>query len=112
MTKEELQKKINYGEQDIQSMKEIAESYLRGDIIRDTTAAEAWLRKIIDREEGIYSMEAMALLAKEIWKKEEILSDEDYLYICQIYQQTYGEERKELEYLLSLATESQKKIIK
>lgn len=110
MTKEELQKKIDDGEWDLQNMKEIAKSYLRGDIIHDTTAAEAWLRKIIDREEGIYSMEAMALLAKEIWKKEEILSDEDYLHICKIYQQTYGEERKELEYLLSLATERQKKI--
>ena len=109
MRKEDLQTKISQPDHTAKDMRKIAESYLRGDVLRDEVAAEAWLSRVIACEDGKESMIAMVLLAKEILGKERAVSEEDraeiekafgeseeerekYLYIMRELNQFYGED--------------------
>ena len=85
----------------------VARSYLDGDVLRDTVAAEAWLMRAIMREEPLDSVKAMAVWAREILGATEPLSDADYLDIRRQAQSAAGREREELEALLALASSRQ-----
>ena len=52
MRKEDLQAKINQADHTAEDMRRIAESYLRGGVLRDVIAAEAWLSRAIACEDG------------------------------------------------------------
>lgn len=108
MTRDELQELIDQAGQRAEYMRRIAESYLRGDVLTDTVAAEGWLRKVIETEDAREAPIAMELYAKQILKKEQVLSDQDYLQIKKEHEMAKGEKKEELEILLNLATETQK----
>lgn len=107
MTREELQAKIDKEHQDAKNMRKIGESYLRGDVIHDMVAAEAWLMKVIEQEDGKEAPIAMALIARNIMGKQEVFSDADYLDMKQRLAMAEGAEREELEKILSFASEHQ-----
>lgn len=88
-----------------------AKSYLRGDVLHDPIAAEAWLLRAVAAEDAKISPRAMGLLATRLWQIEEPLSDADYLDMCRRLQQTQGEERRTLLELLKLASERQKNFL-
>lgn len=108
MTREELQKMINQSDKHARQMREIGQCYLRGDVLKDEVAAEGWLMKAIDSEDREEALIAMEILIKEILKKEQVLSDGDYLQMKKEYATAKGEKKKELELLLSFATDKQK----
>lgn len=108
VTREELQKMIDQPDKQASQMREIGQSYLRGDVLKDVVAAESWLMKVIEAEDAKESPLAMALIAKEILGKEQLLSDEDYLEIRKELETTEGEEKEKLERILTFATEKQK----
>ena len=110
MTKEKLQKMISQAEHRPEYMRRIGESYLRGDVLRDIVAAEGWLLKAIETEDAKEAPIAMAIYVKEILKKEQILSDEDYIQIKEEYESATGKKKAELETLLDFATLKQKGI--
>lgn len=108
MTREKLQKIIDQPEKKAKEMRQIGQSYLRGDVLKDEVAAEGWLMKVIESEDSVESPFAMTLIAKEILKKEQVFSNEDYLQMKEELQTAEGEKREVLEYILSFATEKQK----
>ena len=108
VTREELQKMIDLPDKQAKQMREIGQSYLRGDVLKDAVAAESWLMKVIEAEDAKESPLAMALIAKEILGKEQIFSDKDYLQIKEEAENAEGEKRTELELLLEFATKKQK----
>ncbi len=110
MTIEELQERINQKDKSAEEMRKIGESYLRGDVLKDLVAAEGWLQRVVESEDSIEAPIAMALIAKELLGKEQILSDADFLAIKREWEVSEGENRKELETLLGLATEKQKRL--
>ncbi len=110
MTREELQKMIDQPDKEAKQMREIGQSYLNGDVLKDMVAAESWLMKAIETEDREEASIAMAIYVKEILKKEQILSDEDYIQIKEEYQLATGEKKDELETLLNFATLKQKGI--
>lgn len=95
---------------DPKTMLTIAEEYLEGTVLRDAVAAEAWLMRAIEAEDPLESPKAMAVLASEILRKGEILSDQDYLDIRRQAQTAVGQEREALLNLLELGSERQKKL--
>ena len=112
MTRDKLQEKIKIctdtnTDQNGKWMLEIAEAYIKGDILQDKVAAEAWLEKVIALEDDT-SVVAMGILSREILGKEEVLSDADYKDIYIEYQMADEKRKKELEGLLSLGTDVQK----
>ena len=88
-------------------MLEIATAYIKGEIIQDKVAAEAWLTKAIALEDAT-SILAMGMLCHEILGKEDVLSDEDYKDIYLEYKMAGANRKKELEQLLSLGTDAQR----
>lgn len=100
MRKEELQAKINQADHTAEDMRRIAESYLRGGVLRDVIAAEAWLSRAIACEDGKESMIAMVLLAKEILGKERAVSEEDRTEIEKAFAESDGEEREKYLYIM------------
>ena len=101
MRKEDLQAKINQADHTAEDMRRIAECYLRGDVLRDVIAAEAWLSRAIACEDGKESMIAMVLLAKEILGKERAVSEEDRAEI----EKAFGESEEEREKYLYIMRE-------
>ena len=78
ITNEELQKLIDILEKTPEEMRIIGESYLKGDVLDDKVAAEAWLNKVIETGDNEDSFLAMQLLAREIWRKQNVISIRDY----------------------------------
>lgn len=76
--KKELQKLIDKEEKTPEEMRMIGESYLRGDVLRDNTAAEAWLQKVIDSGDSKDSIIAMILLMRGIYGIDNVISEKDY----------------------------------
>lgn len=76
--KKELQKSIDKEEKTPEEMRMIGESYLRGDVLRDNTAAEAWLQKVIDSGDSKDSIIAMILLMRGIYGIDNVISEKDY----------------------------------
>lgn len=108
LTREKLQKMIDQSDKQARQMIEIGQSYLRGDVLKDEVAAEGWLMKAIDTEDREEAPIAMEILIKEILKREQVLSDGDYLQMRKEYEVAEGEKKKELELFLSFATDKQK----
>ncbi len=96
-------------EKDGKQMLEIAEAYIRGDVIQDKVAAEAWLERVIALEDTT-SVLAMGILGREILGKA-VLSDADYRDICREYQTADANRRRELEQLLSFGTREQRDML-
>lgn len=78
MTREQLQKQIDKANHTAREMRLIGESYLKGDVIKDKVAADAWLMKVVEMEEPVESALAMIVIAKEILGVEEVISEKDY----------------------------------
>lgn len=78
MTKEEIQKLIDKKDKTPEEMRMIAESYLKGEILQDHIAAEAWFQKVIETGDNKDSLIAMVLLARKIWGKEIVISEKDF----------------------------------
>ena len=78
LEKKELQKLIDKEEKTPEEMRIIGESYLRGDVLRDNMAAEAWLQKVIDSGDSKDSIIAMTLLMREIYGIDNVISEKDY----------------------------------
>ena len=110
VTRDELQKMIEQADRRPEYMRRIGESYIRGDVLKDEVAAESWLMKAIETEDAKEALLAMELYVKEILKKEQVLSDKDYIKIKEEYESATGEKRAELEILLDFATLKQKGI--
>ena len=110
VTRDELQKMIEQADRRPEYMRRIGESYIRGDVLKDEVAAESWLMKAIETEDAKEALLAMELYVKEILKKEQVLSDKDYIKIKEEYESATGEKRAELETLLDFATLKQKGI--
>ena len=110
MTKEKMQERLDKKEKSPWEMREIAEAYLRGDVLKDMVAAEGWLMKVIETEDTKEAPCAMALIARNILGKEQVFSDEDYLKMKEDLKTAKVDERKELEELLSFATVKQKRL--
>lgn len=108
MTKEELQKRIEESIRDAKGMREIGEVYWRGDVLRDPVAAEAWLMKAIEQDDPLESDLAMAFLVKKILGKDQIISDMDYQTLKEEREKIGDKPDRELELLISFATEKQK----
>lgn len=109
MNTDTLQQLINHGS-DPNIMISIAEAYLRGDPLYDPVSAEAWLLKAIGTEDPLAAPRAMGLLAREILKQENVLSDGDYLDIRRRLDIADSAERDELLALLKLASDPQKRL--
>lgn len=110
LTRDKLQRMIDQSNKTAKEMRKIGQSYLRGDVLKDEVAAEGWLMKAVETEDREEAPIAMALIAKEILKKEQIFSDMDYLQMKEEAENAEGEKRTELELLLEFATEKQKGI--
>ena len=108
MTLKELQKRIDTAENNPSQMLEIGKEYAEGTIIRDFTAAQAWLLAVTETGENTEAVEAMRILAEKIWKTEEVLTDRDYEDICRELETAVGERRVYLEKLEQLGTEKQR----
>lgn len=69
---------IDRSVKDQRLMLEIGKAYLEGTVLKDLTAAEAWLTRAMCEEENALAVEAMELIGHHIAGKEQILTDEDY----------------------------------
>lgn len=98
--KDKLQELIDKMEKTPEEMRIIAESYLDGEVLKDYVAAEAWLKKVIDSGDNKDSVLAMLLLAKEILKVEEPVSEKDYQAMCEELQICQGEEKERVQEIL------------
>lgn len=109
MDVERMQRLIDRGDRP-EIMNDIALGYLDGAVLRDPVAAEAWLMKAIEAGDPRESPRAMAVLARRILGRGEILTDEDYLDI-RSRAETAGEAEGELlDALLELASDRQKRL--
>lgn len=95
MEKDKLQKLLDKDRPSAREMRQIAEAYLRGDVLKDYTAAEAWLHKVIDSGDNEDSMIAMVLLVREILGIDEVISVQDYKAMKTDYENSVGLERKQ-----------------
>lgn len=102
MTREEIQIKIDKTEQTPEDMRLIAESYLRGDIIKDLVAAEAWFFKVIETGDNKDAMISMMLLAKKILGKEYVISKKELEDLERKQKLSEGEEKIKLNELLEI----------
>ena len=100
MNQKELQKRIDKPDHTPEDMRKIAEAYLRGDVLRDLVAAEGWLMKAIESEDGKESLVAMILLAKEILKKEHAISEADQADMEKSFAEGTEEEQEKLLYVM------------
>lgn len=105
MNQKELQKRIDKPDHTPEDMRKIAESYLRGDVLRDLVAAEGWLMKAIESEDGRESMVAMILLVREILKKEHAISEADHKELEKAFAEGTKEEREKLLYIMQAIRE-------
>ncbi len=99
MTREELQERIDRARSPAE-MLTIGEAYLRGEILLDKVAADAWLSRAVEAEDPAVSPRAMALIAKEILGKKRFLSPEDERDIRTALPTVNTDEKEALEALL------------
>ena len=100
MTMEEFQKKLDKQGKSSKEMREIGEAYISGEVLRDLTAAEGWLMKVIEGEDQVEAAHAMRRIAVDILGKEMVISHEDYLEIKKDLENAEGKTKQELETLL------------
>lgn len=101
-TRQQLQELIEQAGSDTSAMLSIGESYIRGDVLKDLTAAEAWLTRVLESGDTPEAVRAMKLLGKDIWKKEELISEADFHEIERELKLAKGEKREVLLELLAL----------
>ena len=106
MTKEEMQKLLDLKNPTAEEMLQIGRAYLRGEVLRDLTAAGAWLEKAVEQETPPASAWAMSLLATRIYGGEFAISEEDYQAMKK---DAEGKVDTELEILLQIAEQERKK---
>lgn len=94
MEREELQALLEKNTKTQKDMLLIAESYLRGDVLKDALAAEAWLHAVINEGETVEAVRAMELLGKQIIGAEEVLAPEDLAQIRRELETETSEERR------------------
>ena len=80
----------------------IAQAYLEGGPVCDRVAAEAWLTKAVETGDPICSPRAMALLARKILGKKQILLASEIPELRKAQETARGMEKTELEELLLL----------
>lgn len=102
MKLQQLQNLIDQG-QTLEEMMCIAEAYLGKGPIRDPTAAQAWLMRVIEAEDPIRSPQAMVLLAREILHTAPVFSEDDLTDIRAHLNMEKDPEKSQLQYLLKLA---------
>lgn len=112
MKKKKLQEMINKPDCSPKRMRMIGESYIRGEILYDPVAAEAWLMLAVRQGESEEAVRAMELIARVLHRQEKVLSDEDYVDIWRELQKADPKRQKYLEKLLELGTEAQQELIK
>lgn len=100
LEKEKLQKLIDKTEKTPSEMRIIAESYMRGDVLRDYIAAECWLQKVIESGDNQDSMIAMILLFREILGVETPVSEKDYQAMCEDIAISQGERKQRIQEML------------
>jgi len=99
MKRKDLQERIDKPDHTPEDMRKIAEAYLRGDVLRDLVAAEGWLMKTIECEDGKESMIAMVLLAREVLGKERAVSEKDLSALRDAYEKSMGNEQETYLYI-------------
>lgn len=112
MLKEKMQEMIEKTDHSPERMRMIGEAYIRGDVLYDPVAAEAWLMLAIEQGESEDAVHAMELIARVLHRKEKVLSDEDYMDVWRELQKADPGRRGYLEKLLELGTAAQRKLIK
>lgn len=100
LEREELQNLIDKTDKSPGEMRIIAESYMRGDVLRDYAAAEVWLQKVIESGDHKDSMIAMMLLSREILGVENPVSEEDYQAMCEDLAMSQGERKQRIQEML------------
>jgi len=105
MNLKELQMCIDKAAHTPEDMRKIAETYLRGDVLQDLVAAEGWLMKVIESEEGKESMIAMVLLAREVLGKEQSVSEKDLAAMEEAFEKSTGKERETFLYIRQVLQE-------
>lgn len=106
MTRKELQKLLDKQNMTAGDMLQIGKSYLRGDVLKDVTAAERWLEKAVALEAPLESALAMSLLATEIYGREYAVAEKDYQVMKE---EAERQKDTELEILLQIAEWERKK---
>ena len=94
-----LQKLIDEADGNQKAMLEIGKWYLEGVVVKDWTAAEAWLTRAMEMEENVLSVQAMELFIRTIEGKAQILTDEDYIEIKRRLSSAPVQEREYLQEL-------------
>lgn len=105
-----LQDMINHSDNDQKQMLEIGKSYLNGVVLRDLTAAEAWLTKAMHMEENALAVQAMELIGHHIAGREQILTDEDYQLILGQFSDPGGMDNEYWKALRNLGREERLKM--
>lgn len=104
-----MQYMLDRAENDQLLMLEIGRQYLESTILKDPTAAEAWLTRAMCAKENALAVQAMELIGHHIAGKERILTDEDYK---SIREKLSDAAEAENEYLQALASLGQKERLK
>lgn len=102
---EQSSKTRDAGEKSAERMLQIGESYLRGDVLKDPVAAQAWLERVLEQGEIPQAVTAMELIGREVLHQKMILSELDYIAVCKELEERrhgQGEETKNMTYLLAL----------
>ena len=102
MTAHRLQTLIRNAEKP-PDMMAVAKAYLGQGPVKDPVAAEAWLMRIMEKNDPEYAPRAMVLLAQEILHSDVIFTDADIESFRQNLVHAANDEKRELEILLSLA---------
>ena len=97
LEREELQDLIDKADKSPGEMRIIAESYMRGDVVKDYIAAEGWLQRVIESGDHKDSMIAMMLLFKEILGVENPVSEADYQAMCDDLETSQGERKQRIQ---------------
>ncbi len=101
MKKETMQVWINHANTP-EMMRRIGEAYLDGIILKDLTAAEAWLLKAVEANDPIESPKAMALIARRVLGISEVIPETDLTDIRTRLPDAQNAEREEMEILLKI----------
>lgn len=104
-----IQQMIDHSENHQRMMLEIGKWYLEGTVLKDFTAAEAWLTRAMNMEENALSVQAMELIGHRITGKVQILTDEDYRTIQKRLSDAPEEESEYLRALEKLGREERRK---
>lgn len=106
MTRKELQKLLDKQNMTAGDMLQIGKSYLRGDVLKDVTAAERWLERAVAQEAPLESALAMSLLATEVYGRNYAVSEQDFE---DMKEEAEKQKDTELAILLQIAEQERKK---